>query len=72
MVDEQSGDEPGDGPGWATRHFAMALDQNEVPELLRRVATEIDGISGFNLSHLAVNVCNGEATAVVYFWISAD
>lgn len=52
---------------WKCNHFALTLDEDEVPEVLRRVAGVIDETPGFSLLSMIVHPCAGEATAFVAY-----
>lgn len=47
--------------------FAITLRSNQLPELLRRVANEIEQIEGFDLLNIVVEEANDEVTASVYY-----
>lgn len=49
-------------------HFALTLGEDELPEVLRRVARTIEGIERFRLLSMTVTNCDEEATAAVYYY----
>lgn len=49
-------------------HFALTLGADELPEVLRRVASAIEGIDRFRLLDMTVANCDDEATASVYYY----
>lgn len=53
---------------WTCSEFSITLDADETPELLDRVSSTIRTIPTFQLLNIVVNVCDGEATASVYFY----
>lgn len=55
-------------PNGRCDNFALTLGADEIPEVLRRVATVIEKIDGFQLLNLTMSVCEEEATASVYYW----
>ena len=63
---ENGGETP---PPSGCQEFSLTLAAEEVPEVLRRVATEIEKIPGFQLLNLVVSLCDEEATASVYYWL---
>lgn len=54
-------------PNGKCDQFSLTLGADEIPEVLRRVATVIEKIKGFELFDLTMTVCEGEATASVYY-----
>lgn len=52
--------------------FALTLGADEVPEVLRRVATAIAEIPDFRLLNLVVRTCGDEATACVYYYCDSN
>lgn len=73
-MDSQTSDIGAALPEWTCNRFELSLDDDEVPEILRRVATVIERIDGFRLLDIAVMVCpeEEEATASVYYRIGPD
>ena len=49
--------------------FSIMLASELLPELLRKVATEIEQIENFQLLNLVVDEVDGETTAHVYYWV---
>jgi hypothetical protein len=52
--------------------FSMMLGSEFLPELLRKVAAEIERIDNFQLLNLVVDEVDGETTAHVYYWIDSE
>lgn len=52
---------------WTCNQFALSLGIDEVPEVLRRVASVIEQINDFVLLDISVTTCSDEATASVYY-----
>lgn len=68
---EQAGDSDAAVPGsLGIGAFGVTLGEEEIPEILRRVATAIENIQGFQLLNIVVSRCDEEATASVYYWIA--
>lgn len=55
--------------GWTCHQFSISLGDDEVAELLRRVADTIERIDGFRLLDVVVDTCvdDEEAVATVYY-----
>lgn len=47
--------------------FEMAAADDDVPELLRRIAARIDSIKGFELLDIVMEPCFDEVAASVYY-----
>jgi hypothetical protein len=50
-------------------NFGLTLPDSQLPELLRRVASEIEAIDGFSLLNIVVSEHEAEVWATVYYWI---
>lgn len=53
---------------WTCNQFSIALGEEELPELLRRVASHIESLPGFRLLNGVLDTHDNEVIASVYYY----